>query len=69
MPDFSDKVKVRNVTVLRASQLAILVETEDGQQAWIPQSQIDDDSSVWQAGDVGDLVVSRWIAEQKGLAE
>ena len=39
--------------------------TEDG-TAWVPQSQIHDDSDVWKEGDSGALVVTRWIAEQKG---
>ena len=38
---------------------------EDG-LLWVPQSQIHDDSEVWQEGDSGTLVVTRWIAEQKG---
>lgn len=39
--------------------------TEDG-TTWVPQSQIHEDSEVWQEGDSGNLVVTRWIAEQKG---
>ena len=34
---------------------------------WIPKSQIDDDSEVWSKGDVGELVVTMWIAKEKGL--
>jgi hypothetical protein len=29
---------------------------------------VHDDSEVWRERDHGELVVSRWIAEQKGLA-
>ena len=68
MPTFPSKVRVRNVTVKRATGKALLVETEDGDEHWIPQSQIDDDSDVYADGDVGDLVISEWIAKQKGLA-
>jgi len=39
----------------------------DGEAHWIPQSQIHDDSEVWKKGDEGELVVTQWIAEQKGL--
>lgn len=35
--------------------------------AWIPQSQVTDDSEVWKPGDQGKLVITEWIAEQKGL--
>lgn len=38
----------------------------DGQEEWIPKSQIHDDSEVWQRGQEGDLVVSEWMAKQKG---
>lgn len=34
---------------------------------WIPKSQIHDDSEVWKKGQTGALVITRWIAEQKGL--
>ena len=41
--------------------------TIDGKSCWIPQSQIDDDSEVYRANDRGKLVISEWIAIQKGL--
>jgi hypothetical protein len=41
-------------------------ETTDDGTAWVPQSQIHEDSEVYQMGDSGSLVVTRWIAEQKG---
>lgn len=39
----------------------------DNQEFWIPKGQITDDSEVWRKGDEGLLVVTHWIAEQKGL--
>jgi len=36
-------------------------------EMWIPQTQIHDDSEVYREGDVGKLVITRWIAEQKDL--
>ena len=36
-------------------------------EIWIPQSQIYDDSEVWKEDDEGTLVISEWIAKQKGL--
>lgn len=67
MPTFRDKARFENVALLRATDAALLCRI-DGEDYWIPQSQIDDDSEVWRAGDEGDLVVSEWIAVQKGLA-
>jgi hypothetical protein len=60
-------VKIEDARCIRATEKAILVEI-DGDQHWIPQSQVDADSEVWKEGDEGTLVVSDWIAEQKGLA-
>jgi hypothetical protein len=45
---------------------AILVEDEDGEEVWVPQSQIHDASEVWKKGDSGTLVVTEWIAIKKG---
>lgn len=41
-------------------------ETTDDGTVWVPQSQIHEDSEVYQEGDSGTLIVTRWIAEQKG---
>lgn len=46
---------------------AALLCSVDGQEVWIPKSQVDDDSEVYHEGDTGKLVVSVWIATQKGL--
>jgi hypothetical protein len=55
-----------NVVCIRETDKAILVRI-DGAEHWIPQSQVSDDSEVWHEGDEGKLVVSEWIAKQKGL--
>jgi hypothetical protein len=67
MPEFIDKVRIEDVIVLKATDKALLCDINDD-EIWIPQSQIDDDSEVFQEGDEGTLVISLWIAEQKGLA-
>lgn len=47
---------------------AILVELE-GEKVWVPKSQIHDDSEVYsKASGGGTLIVTRWWAEQRGLA-
>jgi hypothetical protein len=33
---------------------------------WIPRSQIEDDSEVYKKGTDGALIVSDWLAKQKG---
>lgn len=66
-------VKIGGVRCLRESTSAIyvLIPAVPGRRAgwrgWIPQSQVHDDSEVWRTGDRGQLVLTRWIAEQKGL--
>lgn len=49
---------------------AILVFVHDfDEEYWVPLSQVHDDSEVWdgcEVGETGNLVVTSWIAEQKG---
>lgn len=53
---------------LKDSGQALLIEI-DGEEFWIPQSQILPDSEVYDAGknSEGTLVISEWIATQKGI--
>ncbi len=53
--------------VKRETDKALLVVVE-GEEVWIPKGQIHDDSEVYRQGDTGTLIVSLWIAEQKGFA-
>jgi hypothetical protein len=46
---------------------AILVVMDDGKEHWIPKSQVHDDSEVYEKGGEGKLIISQWIAEEKGL--
>jgi hypothetical protein len=58
-----------HVTLKAKSTKAILVEDEDGNEVWIPNSQIDDDSEIWEDSELkeeGKLVISEWLATQKG---
>ena len=61
-----EPVVFEGVEVLRDTGLAILVEIE-GEQYWLPKSQIDDDSEVYEHGTSGTLIISAWLAQQKGL--
>jgi hypothetical protein len=49
------------------SENAILVEVE-GEKVWLPKSQIEEDSEVYGKGHTGTLVITEWIAKQKGIA-
>jgi hypothetical protein len=53
--------------VVRATGKALLVLVE-GEEVWIPRSQIQEDSEVQDEGDSGTLVIPMWLAEEKGLA-
>ena len=66
MANDDDEVRIEGVKALRATERAFLVRIE-GEEHWFPQSQICDDSEVYKAGDEGTLVITRWIAQQKGL--
>lgn len=68
MPDFADYCRVPGCRVVRATAKALLVAVPDHGEVWFPQGQIDDRSDVYREGDEGDLWISQWIAEQKGLA-
>jgi len=62
----AEKVQIQNVTVKRDTEKALLVVIE-GEEFWIPKSQIDDDSEVYKADTEGTLVITEWIAKEKGL--
>ena len=58
-----------HVTLKAKTANAILVEDPDGEEVWIPNSQIDDDSEIWgesDKGEEGKLVISEWLATKKG---
>ena len=59
-------VSFDGVTALAETDKAVLCLIDD-EEVWIPQGQIHDDSEVWKKGDEGTLIVSEWIAMQKGL--
>lgn len=57
-----------NVFAEKDSGKALLINFGDNEKEWVPKSQIHDDSEVYREGDDGRLVITRWIAEQKGWA-
>jgi len=51
---------------VKETDAALLVEI-DGKEWWIPKSQIDESSEVRAEDDEGTLVITEWIATEKGL--
>jgi len=66
--DSHEPVEFEGVTVQResASGKALLCSV-DGDSHWIPKSQIDDDSEVYEANTEGTLIIPRWLAEKNGM--
>jgi hypothetical protein len=57
---------------LRQTKKALLVEithpeTKKRIQEWFPHNHITDDSEVYKEGTEGNLVISHWMAVQKGF--
>ncbi len=59
-------VTIQDVTAVRDSDKAVLCDIE-GEEIWIPKSQIHADSEVYAKETEGALIITRWIAEQKNL--
>lgn len=80
MPTYYDDIEeedrhaptdVEDCVVIHTTDLALLVRTPDGDEEWIPKSQIDPYSDLTkdsEKGDIGTLVIPRWLAEEKCLA-
>lgn len=57
------------------TDLAVLIQDCDGSEHWMPRSHIREENpedggatTITAKGDEGDLVVTEWIAKQKGIA-
>jgi hypothetical protein len=59
---------IEGVTCVSETEKALLCEIE-GENYWIPKSQIRDDSEVFEQGTEGKLVIPRWLAEEKNLLD
>ena len=64
--EFPNKTRIDDVIAIRKTAKALVCEI-DGDQYVVPDSQIDDDSSVVEEGDEGELVVNEWWASKEGL--
>lgn len=64
-----DATSLGQCRVLRETDKAVLVQTEAGDEVWIPKSVVHDDSEIYDGGsETGELVVKAWWAEKEGLA-
>lgn len=61
----SETHSIKEAECVKESTDAILV-LFDGEEHWIPKSQIDPESEVQGEGDDGELIVTQWLAEQRG---
>ncbi len=64
----NNAISFRDVVCKKETPAALLCVI-DGEEHWIPKSQVDDESEVFDDQDnkEGTLVISEWIATQKGL--
>lgn len=62
------EIQFQNAVCKRETEKALLVEIE-GEEHWVPKSQIHEDSEVFERGGEGLLVVSKWWAKRQGLGE
>ena len=61
-----ETVSFDEVVAIKETDASLLCVIE-GKKVWIPKSQIDDDSEVYKDGHEGTLVISEWIATERGL--
>jgi hypothetical protein len=55
--------------IIRETDKALYVLFANGEEHWIPLSQIEDGGADYRAGDKdGSMCVTEWIAKQKGMA-
>jgi hypothetical protein len=59
-------VEVDDCACSTATAKAILIACE-GEEVWVPASQVHEDSEVYKPGTEGILVIPRWVAEMKEL--
>lgn len=59
-------VTVPDVTLIRSTEKAGLYRDSNGEEFWIPWSQLREDS-VDKDGDTGDIRIPLWLAEEKEL--
>lgn len=64
--DRGESVDVEVEEVVKTTAKAILVLVE-GEEYWIPRSQIEGDFATAKEGDSGTMIIPQWLADQEGL--
>lgn len=64
--DDDDTVTIGDIEVKASTPKAILIEV-DGEEHWIPRSQLLDGTDVDDVGDEGKIVIPKWLADDRGL--
>lgn len=67
MRDGDPVVRISGCSCVRETAKAMEVLIPDVGNTWIPYSQLSEDSEVKAVGDEGELVISEWLAKEKGL--
>ena len=62
----NEPVEINDCVCSIATAKAILIARE-GEEAWVPTSEIHEDREVHKPGTAGILVIPRWVAEMKEL--
>lgn len=62
-------LKIPECECMAATPKAIKVRSPHlpNMEEWFPETQVHDDSEVFEKGDTGDLIITKWIANQKGI--
>lgn len=60
-------VEIYVAEVIKETDSAFLIETEDGEEEWIPFSQCEDPAEVSEGDCDVTISVTRWICDQKGI--
>lgn len=69
MGKYEKTYELHGVRCKHATDKAILIECDDlDEEEWIPLSQVSEDSEVMDTDDEGTLIITLWLAEQKGWA-
>ncbi len=63
-----DTFTTDEVIVKKTTPKALLVEI-DGEEYWLPKSQLGKATDVENEGDIGTIEIPKWLAEEKGLTE
>lgn len=64
----SDYVHLDVEKVLKRTDKALLVRLEDGNEQWLPLSQVSDEDDYDEGDEDCTISVTLWLAEQRGLS-